>query len=235
MHLKPLLNVPSYYFGRCLLLNDFKTDCVANNLIKMIIGYPLLNKYPIDCSIFTKRYPYFKDICEFHLKTVPLRKVNETNTNLIFPNQIESNHIYMGKESDVFEKLPSEKDNEMIYPRVPGWTWNSQIADYDNDGLQDIFIVNGSLVNEQNGPNYFLKNERNKFLVKTFEYNLNDIFNYYSFTPIDFDNDGGLDIITNSSEGPVRVYKNDHGGKNILASDFNLKMELRILFLLKSF
>ena len=71
---------------------------------------------------------------------------------------------------------------------------------------------------KNNGPNYFLKNHGDRFWIHTFEYNLNDVFNYYSYVSIDFDDDGDLDIITNSS--PVRIYKNNHSRENSLSLSF---------------
>ena len=219
----PSFTQQSYHFLKCLGLNspNLKRDCLANNLFRMFSSMSFFDNSPPDCNLFPKRYETLKDLCEFRLKASLLKKAREINPNLLYPKQHQSQYIYIGqKNPNLFQKLLPEKAGEMIYPKVPGWTWNSQIADYDNDGLQDIFLVNGSLINERNGPNFFLKNTGEKFLVQTFEYNLNDLFNYYSYVPIDFDNDGDLDIITNSSEGPVRVYKNNHSGKNSLSIRF---------------
>ena len=218
----PNIDEPSYHFLKCLLLKKYslKSDCLANNLIGIMLYQTSFFKQNLpNCNLFSNRYKVLKDICQLQFKAQ-----GEINIENIKEEQQELRHyIYMGTNQSLFNELLSEKDGHMIYPQSTGWSWNSQIADYDNDGLQDIFIVNGSVDNKYNGPNYFLKNYGDRFRIHTFEYNLNDIFNYYSYVSIDFDNDGDLDIITNSA--PIRIYKNNHSGKNSLSISFLSKNE----------
>jgi hypothetical protein len=99
-----------------------------------------------------------------------------------------------------------------------GWTWSAKIADFDNDGYQDIFNVESSVLNQNIGYNVMLKNNGDQtFTQKQFDWNLNDPFDQFSFTMIDFDNDGDLDIIANGSVGPIRIFENQLNSNNSIA------------------
>lgn len=63
--------------------------------------------------------------------------------------------------------------------------------------------------------NVYMKNVDGKhFLQKQFSYGLTSDFGLFSFVNVDYDNDGDLDIIGNSAEGPVQVFENSATGKN---------------------
>ena len=212
----------NYRFNRCFkLLKEpaHKEACLANVLFRMTLFAPVYkNSFP-NCDIFPEKYKIFKELCQFRLeKELPLRWPDFKT-----PGENGEHHIYKGRTDGTFQRLPPTKEGQRVYPNVTGWSWNSQIFDADNDGLQDIFLVNGSYLGPRNGPNYFFKGDGKSFQEQTFQYNLNDQFNYYSFVPTDFDNDGDLDIIVNSSEGPIRIYKNHNSSKNSL----NLVFESR--------
>jgi len=98
-----------------------------------------------------------------------------------------------------------------------GWTWNARIADFDNDGWQDVFNVEGSLRQQGTGWNVFMHNQQGKgFEEKSFSFHLDDKFNQFSFTLIDYDHDGDIDIIANSAQGPIRVFRNDLTDNNAI-------------------
>jgi uncharacterized membrane protein YraQ (UPF0718 family) len=91
-----------------------------------------------------------------------------------------------------------------------GWTWSSKFGDLDNDGWLDIFNAEGAVRQGEWGFNVFLHNQGGgKFEQRQFTTGLVNDFNLFSFTLIDFDRDGDLDLIGNGSEGPVQVYRNN--------------------------
>jgi hypothetical protein len=96
-----------------------------------------------------------------------------------------------------------------------GWTWNSRIADLDNDGWQDVVTADGTVRTKDYGWNVLMKNIDGKsFEQRQFSQGIVSDFGLYSFVVVDMDNDGDLDLIGNSAEGPVQVYKNNSTGKN---------------------
>lgn len=96
-----------------------------------------------------------------------------------------------------------------------GWTWNSKIVDLDNDGWQDVITSDGTVRKNDYGWNVLMKNiDGKRFEQQQFSAGVTSDFGLYSFVLIDMDNDGDLDIIGNSAEGPVQVYRNNSTKKN---------------------
>lgn len=90
-----------------------------------------------------------------------------------------------------------------------GWTWNARFADLDNDGRLDIFNADGAVRGSGFGFNVYMRNvDGRHFEQRQFSHGLVDDFGIYSFTLVDFDLDGDVDVIANSAVGPVRVFEN---------------------------
>ena len=129
-----------------------------------------------------------------------------------FPDAIpqeNDNFVFLMGKDGRFHDI-NENRKQKAYDHPGGWTWNMRIADFDNDGWQDIFNSEGTVRKNDYGFNVFMKNKQgNGFEQKQFSYNLIDDFGLYSFVVVDTRNDGYLDIIGNSAEGPVQVYENN--------------------------
>jgi len=91
------------------------------------------------------------------------------------------------------------------------WSWNGKLADLDNDEWQDIYVVNGMWPRSSTTPsNVFLRNlAGQRFANRTEEYGLSDQMIVTAYTYLDFDNDGDLDIVTNTVNGPLKVFVNN--------------------------
>ena len=116
------------------------------------------------------------------------------------------------------------RDNPGAFVHPGGWTWNAKFADLDNDGYQDIFNADGAVRGNGYGFNVFMHNiEGKRFEQRQFSQGLVDDFGIYSYTFIDYDNDGDLDIIANGAVGPVRVFENrstrDHRSLAVSVND----------------
>lgn len=95
------------------------------------------------------------------------------------------------------------------------WSWGAKFADFDLDGDEDLFIVNGYPVNlSGNGPenNYFYKNTINEGQLG-FE-DISNVLNLDENTisvevlDFDYDNDGDLDFIVTNSDRESFFYEN---------------------------
>ena len=127
--------------------------------------------------------------------------------------QSDGNYVFLGQGDGSFIDINRTAAGPKAFDHPGGWTWGARIADLDNDGWQDVFTAEGAVRANDYGFNSFMKNvDGTRFEFKSFSYGLTDAFNLFSFSLIDFDFDGSLDIIGNSSVGPVQVYVNQSTG-----------------------
>jgi len=78
-----------------------------------------------------------------------------------------------------------------------GWSWNSRFADVDNDGFQDLFIVQGTRLRLYNPSNVLYRNQRGaKMEEVTRAAGLEDHLPTAASLFLDYDEDGDLDIVT---------------------------------------
>ncbi|NRA44960.1 MAG: CRTAC1 family protein [Oligoflexales bacterium] len=122
--------------------------------------------------------------------------------------------VYIQNKKSELVDINSTKPGSFVHPG--GWTWNTKIVDLDSDGFQDIINSEGAIRSQKTGWNTFMYNQGNAtFKEAQWQKQLTDPFSLFSFALIDFDFDGDLDIIGNSSSGPVQVYKNETSNHSI--------------------
>ncbi len=80
---------------------------------------------------------------------------------------------------------------------VGGWSWDTKVADFDQDGWQDLYIVNGTWVpNEVSPSNLFFHNMGDgSFREASGEMGLEDYLMTAAATQFDMDGDGDLDLL----------------------------------------
>jgi hypothetical protein len=104
--------------------------------------------------------------------------------------------------------------------------WGTFFADLDNDGWEDIFVVNGHLYAEADHFEMGLKYQQRKlvfmnqpgkaFRLANQEWGpaVNQPNKSRGVAYGDFDNDGDLDILINNQDGPPTLLRNDGGNRN---------------------
>jgi hypothetical protein len=111
-------------------------------------------------------------------------------------------------------------------PSAKSLTFSAFFFDYDLDGLPDIFAANGHVADDVSVTQPSLKYAEPPLLFRNrgagrFE----DVSNKVGAAlrqPVvgrgaaylDFDNDGDLDLVVTSSNGPARLLRNDNGNQN---------------------
>lgn len=100
---------------------------------------------------------------------------------------------------------------------VGGWSWDVKIGDYDDDGFQDIYIVNGTWVpNEVSPSNLFFRNTGSgSFEEATAEFGLEDYHMTAGATQFDMDGDGDLDMVSVPVNAPPKVMRNNSTGNRL--------------------
>jgi hypothetical protein len=118
------------------------------------------------------------------------------------------------------------RDGEAWVNRAPdqgientGWSWTGKFADLDSDEWQDLYVVNGTWLKPSRVPsNVFFRNlGGGGFENATTGSGLEDYLIVSAYTYLDLDNDGDLDIVTNSVNGPFRVYRNNETRNHALS------------------
>ena len=124
------------------------------------------------------------------------------------------------------------------------WSWSALLADYDNDGFNDLFVTNGYLRDYTNNdfvkyyadqgqqkkqrimdvirqmpstktPNYIFRNEQNlTFSNKQTEWGFDTPVISNGAVYADLDNDGDLEIVTNNINDKAHVYRNQTAEKS---------------------
>ena len=108
-----------------------------------------------------------------------------------------------------------EKANELGVG-YGAWTWNARFADLDNDGWQDLYVVNGYNLPMTLSTNIFYRNTGDgQFEDATEKFGLENYTPASAYSYTDLDNDGDLDIITVQNDAPVSVYMNEAKNRSI--------------------
>ena len=119
-----------------------------------------------------------------------------------------------------------------------GWAWDADFFDSDNDGDDDLYVLNGmnefNLYSSRNPyymdpltmekknillpvsekeSNVFFVNEGGKLKNASEGSGINFMGNSRSAIYLDIDQDGDLDIVTNDYHGRTRVFRNTHDPK----------------------
>ncbi len=106
---------------------------------------------------------------------------------------------------------------------IGGWSWDVKAIASSNSELQDIIIFNGFWGLAEVAPSkIYLRNDGSlKFKNQTLESGFEDYAIIGSAASADFDNDGDIDMVAASQNGPLIAYWNNNQESNAI------KVELR--------
>ncbi|RKE98232.1 FG-GAP-like repeat-containing protein [Ichthyenterobacterium magnum] len=123
----------------------------------------------------------------------------------IYLSNINANALYTDNGNNFFNNVASQMNVES-----GEWAWSPRFADFDLDGDEDLFVLNG-YDNFYNHNIYFenLLNEgQNGFSNISTEINIDEFSYSLSNEAFDYDNDGDLEIFITNKEGSAFFYDN---------------------------
>ncbi len=186
----------------------------------MNVGIADLNKdlypdfYISNIVVMQKDEKYVSPNAETTMKFDPKKMANIRT--------VEANDLFISNaENDLLKNYELSTNIGDGYSAT-GWSWDADFFDFDNDGDEDLYCLNGmndfSVYSTENPfyferstasnaiiyaesnreKNVFFVNENGKLLNKAKEYNLDLNSNARSASYFDFDSDGDLDILINN-------------------------------------
>ena len=107
-----------------------------------------------------------------------------------------------------------------------GWSWSAQFGDLDQDGLLDLYVVNGMTAmeifrhlpgDELVEENQAYRNDGGNRFTPATEWKLNSTAGGRGMSMADFDGDGDLDVLINNLRSPSQLFENQLcSGKSLL-------------------
>jgi enediyne biosynthesis protein E4 len=117
------------------------------------------------------------------------------------------------------QKSPGKFGNEGYKKHIDatGWSWSTQFGDLDNDGVEDLYVVNGMIDHEVlpylpndeiREKNVAYRVTRGAEFVRNSSWGLNATASGRAMAMADFNNDGRLDIVVNNLRSKSMIYEN---------------------------
>ncbi len=194
------------------LEGDYKQECKG----MLVKDLAIQNQDPALCELIPARQVKPRQFCDIHFKPIRRPTAEELEANI---HQIKRRNVLLTpNKSGAYDEVAEAQGMD-----VGGWSWDVKIADFDNDGYQDIYIVNGTWVpNEVSPSNLFYRNNGDgTFSEQSGPFGLEDYLITAAATMVDFDNDGDLDIITMPVNGPIKAFINNAQDANTITFEFN--------------
>jgi uncharacterized membrane protein YraQ (UPF0718 family) len=201
------------YARRCQQMEGrYQTECKG----MLVKDLAIQNRDPAICKLIPADQVRAQQLCEIHFR--PMREPTAQETAEAIPQILRRNVLLVPKSDGSYDERAVEQGLE-----VGGWSWDVKVVDVDNDGFQDIFIVNGTWVPNEVTPSkiFYHNTGKGKFDEKTVPFGFEDYLITPAATGIDIDNDGDIDFITAPVNGPPMVFINNAQTGNAVMFEFD--------------
>ncbi|MDJ0931508.1 CRTAC1 family protein [Breoghania sp.] len=187
---------------------ELKAECKAMSVKDLLIQ----KNDPTICALLPADQKVTRAFCDIHFKPRlrPLQSVFDTTVRQVMRTNVLLTRP--GTDKAYTDTALSEG------LEIGGLSWDTKIADFDNDGLQDVYVVNGTWVPNGVSPsNLFYRNMGDGTFTETSgPFGLEDYLMTASAVAFDMDHDGDLDIITQPVNGPVSLFRNGSQSGNAI-------------------
>ena len=187
------------YAARCQELSgQDQLECRA----MLIKDLAIQRRDPKICALIPADQPVPRAYCDVHF--LPTVAPALTDLDLTAPQVLGANVLLRWNGTAWRDVAKAEG------LAVGGWSWDTKIADFDHDGFQDVYIVNGTWVPNEVSPSnlFFHNNGKGGFSEQSGPFGLEDYQMTAAATTFDIDGDGDLDMLTYPVNGPLAVFVN---------------------------
>jgi uncharacterized membrane protein YraQ (UPF0718 family) len=201
-------NFDPTYATKCQTLAEpDKAQCKA----MLVKDLAIQRNDPKVCNLISKKQPLARAYCTIHFW--PSRPVTQQDKDNSIPQILRSNVLLERDAAGVFSDVAEAQKLD-----VGGWSWDTKIGDFDNDGWQDVYIVNGTWVPNEVSPSnlFFRNNGKGGFDELSGPFGLEDYLMTATATQFDIDNDGDLDFLTHPVNGPMILFTNNGQAGNAI-------------------
>ncbi|WP_421921792.1 FG-GAP-like repeat-containing protein [Maricaulis maris] len=176
----------------------------------MLKDLAIQDNNPEMCAIIPVGQTTIRALCDVHF--LPSRAMTVREQDEALPQIMSRNVLLERAGQEAYAETA-----QAMHVEVGGWSWDVSHGDFDNDGWQDMYIVNGTWVpNEVTPSNIFLRNRAGeRFEEVTEAYGLGDFAITAAATLADIDNDGDLDVIAVPVNAPVTAFLNNSDRSSI--------------------
>ena len=196
------------YAAKCQSLTGaLQAECKA----MLVKDLAIQKQDPSICGLIPVDQKLPRAYCRIHFKPAQAPLMSVFNTTI---EQIRQSNVLLTRVGDAYTDTAPAEGLE-----VGGWSWDTKIADFDNDGFQDVYIVNGTWVpNEVSPSNMFFHNKGDRtFIEASGPFGLEDYLMTAAAVRFDMDNDGDLDVLTHPVNGPITAFINGSQTGNAIA------------------
>ena len=157
---------------------------------------------PSLCALIPKGQDIPRAYCDLHFK--PARQPTEAEIAVTHQQILRSN-VMLRREDAAYVDEAEARGLD-----VGGWSWDTKIADFDLDGDEDVYIVNGTWVPNEVTPSnlYFTNDGTGQFTETSGPAGLEDYLMTASAAMLDADGDGDFDMVTHPVNGPLIYFEN---------------------------
>jgi len=189
---------------KCSLLGD--PEQIQECMVMRMVLVATTRKNKSLCEKISAPFILNNLVCNKYFEAQHLK----ISTDEEIPMQTQFNLLLSGQIDHTFKDVSKQAEIS-----TAEWSWNARFADLDNDQWQDLYVVNGVPITQEFAANNFFHNQKGQtFKSSEQKFGLDDYDHSSSYTYLDIDRDGDLDIIANTLYGPFKVYTNHESQNN---------------------